>query len=140
MIEAGYLYPKNKSPSETKYERLRGMCGGAWENVRYIPIDNSIQQHGGIWLLLCVYRYTGSMAAGKHGIPTQQGVHLCTICEHSIQPPSPELRNARVRVSRARACVCVILLYYYNIIILLYLYIPNISNISSIPNNGNIEL
>lgn len=42
--------------------------------------------------------------------------------EHAWQPPPPELRNARVRVSRA--CVRVrILLYYYNIIILLYLYI-----------------
>ena len=82
----------------------------------------------------------------------QQEAYLCTICEHSIQPPSPEplpeLRNARVRVSRARACVryIIILLYYYNIIILLYLYIPNISNIPSIPsipnisNNGNIAL
>ena len=49
----------------------------------------------------------------------------CTICEHSIQPPSPELRNARVRVSRACACVryIIILLYYYIIIILLYYYI-----------------
>ena len=103
------------------------------ENVRYIPVDNGIQQHGGhggIWLLLCVYQYTGGMATGqhgipseqdstagrKHGIPMQQGVYLCTIYEHSIQPPSPELRNARVRVSRARACVRA--LYYYIIIIL----------------------
>ena len=121
MIEAGYLYPKNKSPSETKYERLRGMCSGAGENVRYIPVDNGIQQHGehgGIWLVLCVYQYTGSMAAGGT-------VYLCMTCEHSIQPPSSELRNARVRVSRARACVryIIILLYYYIIIILLYYYI-----------------
>ena len=84
--------------------------------------------HGGIWLVLCVYQYTGGMAADGNGMPSVQdstagrnGVYLCTICEHSIQPPSPELRNARVRVSRARACV--ILLYYYNIIILLYYYI-----------------
>lgn len=126
------MYPKSKSPSELKCERLRGICGGARENVRYIPIDNGIQQqgeHGGIWLLLCVYQYTDSMAAGQHGIPSvqdstaggqhgipmQQGVYLCMIYEHSIQPPSPELRNARVRVSRARACVRV---YYYIIIIL----------------------
>ena len=66
MTKAGYLSPKSKSPLELKYERLRGMCGGAWENVRYIPIDNGIQQHGGhgdIWLVLCVYRYTDCMAA-----------------------------------------------------------------------------
>ena len=133
------MYPKSKSPSETKYERLRGMCSGAGENVRYIPIDNGIQQHGRAWRYMvgavCISAYS-SMAAGqhgmptvqgqrqgreKHGIPMQQGIYLCTICEHSIQPPSPELRNARVRVSRARACV--ILLYYYIIIILLYYYI-----------------
>ena len=130
------MYPKSKSPPETKYERLKGMCDGAGENVRYIPIGNSIQQQGGAWrhmidvVCISVYQYTDCMAvevsgipsvqdstAGrKHGIPMQQGVYLCTICEHSIQPPSPELRNARVRVSRAR--VCVILLYYYIIIIL----------------------
>ena len=125
------MYPKSKSPSELKYERLRGMCGGAWENVRYIPIDNGIQQHGehgGIWLVLCVYQYTDCMAAEGHGIPSvqdnttgrkhgiqmQQGIYLCTICEHSIHPPSPGLRNARVRVSRA----CVRALYYYIIILL----------------------
>ena len=109
------MYPKSKSPPELKYERLRGMCGGTGENVRYIPIDNGIQQHGehgGIWLVLCVYRYTGSMAAEGNGIPSVQdstagrkGIYLCIIYEHSIQPPSPELRNARVRVSRVRACV-----------------------------------
>ena len=110
--------------------------------MRYIPIDNGIQQHGGhggIWLVLCVYRYTYCMAAGggryavgagrhsreKHGISMQQVVYLCTICEHSIQPPSPELRNARVRVSRARACVryIIILLYYYIIIFIYTQYI-----------------
>ena len=115
MIEAGYLYPKSKSPSESKYERLRGMCGGAGENVRYIPIGNGIQQQGRAWrntaesggawrymvgaVCISVYQYTDSMAAGHGGIPTQQGVYLCTIYKHSIQPPS--LRNARMRVSRA---------------------------------------
>ena len=120
------MYPKSKSPSELKYERLRGKCGGAGENVRYITIDNSIQQqgeHGGIWLVLCVYQYTDCMAAEGNGIPSVQdstagrrGIYLGTICEHSIQPPSPEPRNARMRVSRARACVRA--LYYYIIILL----------------------
>ena len=141
---------------------MRRSMGRTCGIFRLTTVYSSMAGHGGIWLVLCVYQYTGSMAAGqhgipsvqdstagrKHGIPMQQWVYLCTICEHSIQPPSPELRNARVRVSRARACVryIIILLYYYNIIILLYLYIPNISNISSIPNipnisnNGNIAL
>ena len=116
------MYPKSKSPSELKYERLRGMCSGAWETVRYIPTDNGIQQHGRAWRYMvgavCISVY------GQHG--GRAARYTCvryTIYEHSIQPPSPEpeLRNARVRVSRARACV--ILLYYYNIIILLYYYI-----------------
>ena len=69
------MYPKSKSPLELKYERYRGMCGGAGENVRYIPVDNGIQQHGrhgGIGLLLCVYQHTGGMATGQHGIPSEQ--------------------------------------------------------------------
>ena len=155
MTKAGYLYPKSKSPSELKYERLRGMCDGAWGDVRYIPIDNGIQIAWCAWRymvgVVCISVYwlhggrgagqcTGGRAgpaAGQQGIPAgqgrRQGVCLCTICEHSIQPPSPELRNARVRVSRARACVryIIILLYYYYIIILLYLYIPNIYSIPS---------
>lgn len=108
----------------------RGTCG----IFRLTTVYSSMAGHGGIWLMLCVYQYTGSMATGqhgipseqdstagrKHGIPMQQGVYMCMICEHSIPPPSPELRNAWVRVSRA--CVR-ILLYYYNIIILLYYYI-----------------
>ena len=92
------------------------MCGGAWENVRYIPIDNGIQaawQDMAVYGWCCVYI----------GTPMQQVVYLCTICKHSIQPPSPELRNARVRVSRARVRACVRALYYYIIIILLYYYI-----------------
>ena len=73
--------------------------------------------HGGIWLALCVYRDADCMAAEGNGIPSVQdstagrkGIYLCTICEHSIQPPSSELRNARVRVSRARVRYIIILL------------------------------
>ena len=116
------MYPKGKSPLELKYERLKGICGGAGENVRYIPVNNGIQKHGRAWrymvgaVCVSVYQYTDSMAAGHGGIPTQQGVYLCTIYKHSIQPPS--LRNARVRVSRVRVRACVILLYYYIIILL----------------------
>ena len=130
------MYPKSKSPSELKYERLRGMCSGAWENVRYIPIDNGIQQHGRAWR----YMIGAVCISVQGGTAGRKAVSLYTICEHSIQPPSPELRNARMRVSRVRACVryIIILLYYYNIIILLYLYIPNISSISNIPSIPNI--
>ena len=71
-------------------------------------------------MVLCVYRDADCMAAEGNGIPSVQdstagrkGIYLCTICEHSIQPPSSELRNARVRVSRARVRA----LYYYIIII-----------------------
>ena len=103
--------------------------------MRYIPVDNGIQQHGrhggsGEWQGMAVYGcccvYIGIMIAWRQAARytnATRGVYLCTICKHSIQPPSPELRNARVRVSRVRVCVCVILLYYYNIIILLYYYI-----------------
>lgn len=121
--------------------------------MRYIPIDNGIQRHGRTW------RYM--VGAGQHSRKEARYTNATrsilvydiryAIYEHSIQPPSPKLRNARVRVSRARVCVryIIILLYYYNIIILLYLYIPNIPSISNIPsihnipnipNNGNIAL
>ena len=132
------MYPKSKSPLELKYERLRGMCSGAWGNVRYIPIDNGIQQHGGhggIWLVLCVYRYTCVRYAN-------------TVYNRHHQSFATPGCVYRVRAC-VRACVralyyyIIILLYYYNIIILLYLYIPNISSIPSIPNisnNGNIAL
>lgn len=161
------MYPKSKSPSELKYERLRGMCSGAWENVRYIPIDNSIQAvwqgHGGIWLVLCVYRYTGSMAAGRHSRTEARDTNATrSILVYNIRYANT-VYNHTTAITRASqrpgACIAcarvryiIILLYYYNIIILLYLYIPNISNISSIPsipsihnipnisNNGNIAL
>ena len=70
------MYPKSKSPLELKYEHLRGMCSRAWENVRYIPIDNSIQA---AWrymvgaVCISVYRQHGDRAArytvgaGQHG-------------------------------------------------------------------------
>ena len=156
MIEAGYLYPKSKSPLELKYERLRGMCSGAWENVRYIPVDNGIQQHGehgGIWFVLCVYRYTNATS----GILVYDMRYANTVYNRHHQSfATPGC------VYRVRACVryIIILLYYYNIIILLYYYIiillylyipnipsipsihniPNIPNIPNISNNGNIEL
>ena len=117
------MYPKSKSPPELKYERLRGMCGGTGENVRYIPIDNGIQRsmagHGGIWLVLCVYRYTDCMAAEGNGIPVyDMRTQYTTAITRASQRPGACIVRACVRV---RACV--ILLYYYNIIILLYYYI-----------------
>ena len=111
------MYPKSKSPLELKYERYRGMCGEAWQNVRYIPIDNGIQQHGGdggIWLLLCVYQYTGSMTTGQRGILVYNiRTQYTTAITRASQRPG-------ACITCVRACI---LLYYYNIIILLYLYI-----------------
>ena len=104
--------------------------GRTCDIFRLTTVYSSMAGHGGIWLVLCVYRDADFMAAVGSGIQSVQErhsrkeardtnatkVYLCTIYEHSTQPPSPELRNARVRVSRVRACV--ILLYYYIIIIL----------------------
>ena len=134
------MYPKSKSPLELKYERLRGMCSGAWENVRYIPIDNGIQaawQDMAVYGWCCVYigiliawRQRGTVYRRCRTAPQEGSTvyqrnkgYTCvryTICEHSIQPPLPELRNARVRVSRA----CVILLYYYIYIYPIYPIYP----------------
>ena len=130
------MYPKSKSPSELKYERLRGMCGGAWENVRYIPIDNGIQQHGGAWqymvVAVCISvsrlhggggeRYT--VGAGQHGrkegdiLVYDMRTQYTTAIARASQRPG-------ACIACVRACVraCAILLYYYNIIILLYYYI-----------------
>ena len=97
--------------------------------MRYIPIDNSIQQHGRAWrymvgaVCISVYRQHGgrvaryAVGAGQHG--RKEGdilVYDMRTQYTTIQPPSPEPRNARVRVSRA--CVRVRALYYYIIIIL----------------------
>ena len=135
------MHPESKSPLEAKYERLRGMCGVAWENVRYIPIDNGIQQHGrawrsGEWQGMAVYDWRcvyiripaawrqGSTAGRKHGIPMQQWVYLCTIYDMRTQYTTA-ITRASQRLGACIACVraCVILLYYYIIIILLYYYI-----------------
>ena len=101
------------------------MCSGAWGNVRYIPIDNGIQQHGRAWrymvgaVCISVYR---QHATGQHGIPTQQGVYLCTIYDMRTQY-TPAIARASQRPGACIACACVRALYYYIIIILLYYYI-----------------
>ena len=134
------MYPKSKSPLELKYERLRGMCGGAGGGVRYIPIDNGIQistaGHGGIWLLLCVYRYTDCMAAEGNGIQSVQERHSRKEARYAnatrdilVYDIRTQYTTAITRASqRPGACiacarVCARALYYYNIIILLYYYI-----------------
>ena len=137
------MYPKSKSPLETKYERLRGMCGGAGGTCgifRLTTVYSSMAGHGGIWLVLCVYQYTDS-AAGKHGIPSVQGRHsrkearytnaTRDIIVYDIRTQYTTAITSITRASQrpgaciAYACVraCVILLYYYIIIILLYYYI-----------------
>ena len=122
------MYPKSKSPLETKYERLRGMCGGAWENVRYIPIDNGMQQHGRAWrymvgdVCISAYRLHGGREArytnATSGILVYDIRYTNTVYNRHRQSFATPGCVYRVRV---RACV--ILLYYYNIIILLYYYI-----------------
>ena len=117
------MYPKSKSPLETKYERLRGMCGGAWENVRYIPTDNGIERsmagHGGIWLVLCVYRYPDCMAAGQHGMPSGQD-STAGRGDILVYDMRTQYTTAITRASqRPGACIaCVRALYYYIIILL----------------------
>ena len=145
------MHPKSKSPLETKYERLRGMCSRAWENERYIPIDNGIQrstagmavaENGRAWrymvgaVCISVHRQHGGRAAR----------YTCVRYANTVYNRHHQSFATPGCVYRVRVRACVILLYYYNIIILLYLYIPNIPNISSIPsipnisNNGNIAL
>ena len=128
------MYPKSKSPSESKYERLRGMYGGAGENVRYIPVGNGIQQsmagHGGIWLVLCVYQYISIRTAwrqGRHGRTEAQYTNATMdILVYDIQTQyTTAITGASQRPGACIACACarVRALYYYIIIILLYYYI-----------------
>ena len=126
------MYPKSKSPSETKYERLRGMCSGAGENVRYIPIDNGIQQHGRAWrymvgaVCISVYRLHGGRAArytDSAGTAAGQGEARYTNATRDIlvYDMRTQYTTAITRASQrpgaciACACVCV---YIYIIIIL----------------------
>lgn len=135
------MYPKSKSPLETKYERLRGMCSGAWEDERYIPIDNGIQQHGGRGERYTVGAGQRSRREARYTNATR-GILVYDIrYTNTVYNRHHQSFETPGCVYRVRACV--ILLYYYNIIILLYLYIPNISSIPSMPNisnNGNIAL
>lgn len=127
------MYPKSKSPSELKYERLRGMCGGAgrtcdilrnglvylyttsWrtagENVRYIPIDNGIQQHGRAWRYMvgaaCISVYRRGDRAARYTCVR----YTNTVYNRHHQSFATPGCVYRVRV-RVRA------LYYYIIIIL----------------------
>ena len=135
--------------------------------MRYIPIDNDIQQHGrawrsGEWQGMAVYGwccvYIGIQIAWRQS-RTEARYTNATRCilVYDIRYANTVYTRHRQTfatpgcVYRVRACVryIIILLYYYNIIILLYLYIPNISSISSISsipnipnisNDGNIAL
>ena len=132
------MYPKNKSPSELKYERLRGMCSGAWENVRYIPIDNGIQaawQDMAVYGWCCVYigiliawRQRGTVYRRCRTAPQEGSTvyqrnkgYTCVRYANTVYNRHHQSFATPGCVYRVRACV--ILLYYYNIIILLYYYI-----------------
>lgn len=105
------MHPKSKSPSELKHERLRGMCGEARENVRYIPIDNGIQTAWRAW------RYTN---ATRSIFVYDMRTQYTTAITRASQRPGACIACACVR---ALYYYIIILLYYYNIIILLYYYI-----------------
>ena len=111
--------------------------GGAvgWQCMRYIPVGDGIQQHGGqggIWLLLCVYQYTDCMATGQHGIPPVQDSNSRKAARYTNATRSIFVYDIRTQyttaITRASkrpgacitcACACArILLYYYIIIIL----------------------
>ena len=117
------MYPKSKSPSETKYERLRGMCSGAWENVRYIPIDNGIQrstagmavaENGRAWrymvgvVCISVYGQHGgrgeryAVGAGQHG-RKEGGILVYNIRTQY----TPAIARASQRPGACIACACV---------------------------------
>ena len=132
------MYPKSKSPSESKYERLRGMCSGARENVRYIPIENGIQQHGRAWrymvcaVCISVYRQHGgrweryAVGAGQHG-RKEGGILVYDIRTQY----TTAIARASQRPGACIACACVryiiiILLYYYIIIFIYTQYIQYI--------------
>ena len=132
------MYPKSKSQSELKYERLRGMCSGAWENVRYIPIDNGIQsawqgmavaENGRTWrymvgaVCISVYSRCRNGTAGKEARYTNatRGIPVYDMRTQY----TPAITRTSQRPGACIACVraCVRALYYYIIIILLYYYI-----------------
>ena len=71
--------------------------------------------HGGIWLVLCVYRYT--VGAGQHS--RKEG----NILMYDMRTQyTTAITRASQRPGACIACVraCVILLYYYIIILLHY--------------------
>ena len=99
------------------------MCSGARENVRYIPVDNGIQQQGRAWrymvgvVCISVYLLHGgrgeryAVGAGQHS--RKEG----DILVYNIRT---QYTTAITRASqRPDACIaCVRALYYYIIIIL----------------------
>ena len=105
------------------------MCG----IFRLTTVYSGMAGRGGIWLMLCVYRYADCMAAEgngmplvqdstvgrKHGIPMQQGVYLCMIYGIQTQYTTAIARaSQRPGACIACACACVCALYYYIIILL----------------------
>ena len=111
------MYPKSKSPLETKYERLRGMCSGAWGNVRYIPIDNGIQA---AWQDMAVYGWCRVyIGAGQHS-RKEGGILVYDMRTQYTPAITRASQRPGACIACVRACVraCVILLYYYIIIIL----------------------
>lgn len=128
------MYPKSKSPLESKYERLRGMCSGAGENVRYIPIDNGIQQHGRAWrytvgvVCISVYQYISIQAAWRQDSTVYQrnSGYTCVWYANTVYTRHHQSFATPGCVYRACVRACVILLYYYIIIFIYTQYIQYI--------------
>ena len=130
------MYPKSKSPLESKYERLRGMCSGVGENVRYIPIGNGIQQHGRAWrhmvgaVCISAYKQHGdrgtryTVGVGRHSRKEARYTNATSgILVYDMRTQyTTVITRASQRPGACIACACVRALYYY-IIILLYYYI-----------------
>ena len=123
------MHPKSKSPSELKYERLRGMCSGAWENVRYIPIDNGIQrstagmavaENGRAWRYMigavCISVYRRCRTARQAARYTN-ATRSILVYDMRTQYTTA-IARASQRPGACIACVCVRALYYYIIILL----------------------
>ena len=80
--------------------------------------ERRVAGHGGIWLVLRVYQYTGSMATGQHGILVyDMRTQYTTAITGASQRPGACIACVRVR---ALYYYIIILLYYYNIIIFIY--------------------
>ena len=111
--------------------------GRTCDIFRLTMVYSSMAGHGGIWLVLRVYRYTArhgdraaryTVGAGQHSRKEARDTNATrSILVYDIRHANT-VHNRHHQSFATPGCVyrvraCVILLYYYNIIILLYYYI-----------------